>query len=443
MSTTPRERRFIKGPDDKAMKAKVEVLQAEIKQLEAANAEINTQIQRSGLDLKTNERKNSLLARSKEIQSKQKGWKSERDSIQEQIKNVDANMKRKINEIQKLTGKNSFKSIAEIDARIAHLENLIGSGNVILADEKRHVKEMSHLRKTRKDYGVVEKQQELIDSDKAKIIELKKMLNSIGDRDINQEYQKIQQELNGIFDSNKSANSKKNELYDKRVSNDKSRRAKIEQINKLRSDFREEFTKFKKALAEEQMRREEEEKLEQEAIRKARKKEAAEKRLAEASVPAFTKEINEIHNLLAYFDPTYVKPSINAVADATKATFETKNSIRQVEVPKDVVIIKKEPQSFFEGSKSKKNKKKVQKSKNFTVDTDIIASLSDLSISLPTKTDDIPNTVSVLKETLAALQSKQEDQTKANIEKAKAEIAKLEVADDVTGEETEDAKAEI
>lgn len=104
--------------------------------------------------------------------------------------------------------------------------------------------------------------------------------------------------------------------------------------------------------------------------------------------------------------------------------------------------MKKEQQSFFEGSKTKKNKKKAAKSKNFTVDSDVILSLTNLSIPLPTKSDDVPNTINILKETLTALQEKQEEQTKVNIEKAKAEIAKLEAQAEKDDEEEAEAEAE-
>lgn len=169
-----------------------------------------------------------------------------------------------------------------------------------------------------------------------------------------------------------------------------------------------------------------------------KQKEAAERVLADASIPAFTKEIDEIHNLLAHFDPTYVRPKTNTVASLTQSSFENKKSTRQVEMPEDVVIIKKEQQSFFEGSKSKKNKKKAQKNKNFTVDTDVILSLADLAIPLPSKHEEVPETIKILQETLEALQAKQEEQTKLNIERAKARIAELEAEDVDSDEEAEE-----
>ncbi|KAM9897838.1 hypothetical protein OXX69_010115 [Metschnikowia pulcherrima] len=427
MSSTQRPRRFVKRPDDKAMKERIEVLRAEIKDLDLSNAEINSQIEKSVLDSEKAEERKALQARLKEIIAKQGKLKQERNSIQEQIKNVDVNLKRKIGEIQKLTAKNNFKSAAEIDTRIKYLDDLVGSGSLILAEERRYVKEMSSLRKLRKDFAEVEKHQEAIDKDKAKITELKQALNSVGNKEVQKQFEETQKELDKIYESNKSVYKKRSELIGKRNANSKAKDEKYSEIRQLKADFDAEFTKFKADMAEEQKKRDEELRAEKEAEKSVKLKERAERRLAEASIPAFTQEINEIQSLLTYFDPTYVKPQSNAVVEATKPTLESKTNIRLVEMPTDVIVLKKEQHVFFEGSKSKKTKKKTQKKKNFTVDSDVIQSLTNLSISLPTSSEEIPRTIVTLKETLSALKDKQEEQTSLNIKKAKDEIAKLEV----------------
>lgn len=429
MSTVQRPRRFIKRPDDSAMKQGIETLKAEIKKLDLTNTEITSQIDKTVLDPKTAERRKQLQAELKEIIAKQGNLKQERNAIQEQIRNIDTGLKRKIGDIQKLTAKSNYKTASEIDARVKYLDDLVGAGDLKLADERRYVKEMTSLRKLRKDFSEVEKQQEAIDKDKVKIAELKKKLSAVGNKEVQQQFEKVQKELDDIAESNKSIYNKRSELISKRNETKKSKDSKYDEIRRLRSEFDAELTKFKTSLAEEQKKRDEEYKSQKAEQKQQKLKEVAEKRLAEASIPAFTNEINEIQSLLAYFDPTYTKPQTNTVVEATKSTLESKNNIRQVEVPSDLVILKKEQQLFFEGSKTKKNKKKAPKSRNFTVDSDVIISLTDLSIPLPTKTDDVPNTITILKETLVSLQGKQEEQTAVNIERAKAEIAKLEAED--------------
>lgn len=430
MATNNRHKRFIKRPDEKPMKAEIEKLREEIQKLDASSKELTAQIDSVSPNGKSTERKKELQSELKDIIAKQGTFKNERNAVQAQIKNIEASMKRKIAEIQKMTAKHNFKTAAEIDSRIRSLDEAVGAGDLKLADERRLVKEMTALRKLRKDFAGVEVQQRSIDDDKQKIADLKKQLSSIGNKEIQSRFEEIQKELDEINSNNKSIYDKRGNLLKKRNEIRQAKDAKYDQIRKLRSDFDAEFSKFKEQLAAEQKKREEELKEEREKEKQAKLKEAAERKLEEASVPAFTNEINEIHALLSYFDPSFVKPQKNSVAEATKPKFNGEYHIREIPMPDDVVIVKKEQECFFEGSKSKKSKKKATKSKAFTVDPDIIASLADLSISLPTKQEQVADTIQVLKDTLEALENKQEEQTRINIEKAKKDIENLKLEEE-------------
>lgn len=431
-------RRFIKRPDDKALKQEIDALKNEIKKLDLTNNEINAQINKVVTEPKVIERRKELQGQLKELVVKQGSIKNERTGVLDQIKSVEALLKRKITEIQTKTSKHSFKNVQEIDSRVNYLDSLVDAGDLKLADERRYVKEMSALRKLRKDFGSIEKQQELIDQDKAKIAELKKKLNSIQNKEVQQQFEKIQKELDQINGDNKTVVDKRNDLFGKRNEIKKNKDAKYDQIRKLRAEFDAEFDKFKVLMTEERKKRDEESKQQQAEEKNQKRKDQAEKQLAEASIPAFTTEINSIHSLLAYFDPSYVKPQPKKESESN-GTVNSAGSGRKIEMPEDVVVIKKEQGSFFEGSKAKKStKQKKTKSKNFTVEPDIIVALGDLSIPLPTQADDVPSTMDTLKETLEALEKKQDEQTKVNIEKAKAKIAKLEAEEDAA----ENAEAE-
>lgn len=429
MSTVMRPKKFVKRPDDSGMKKEVDSLMTEIKELEAASNELTAQIDRVKFDARNVERKKQLQAELKDVISEQGSFKAERSAIQTQIKNVDMQVKKKIAEIQKLTSKTNFKSASEIDTRIKNLDELIGSGELRLAEERKLIRDLTSLRKLRKDFGEVESQQSAIDKDKTKIAELKDQLSNIGNKEVQARFESIQKELDEINSSNNSTYEQRNKLISKRNELRKSRNLKYDQIKKLRADFNAEFAKFKEQLAEEQRKRDAEHKAMQEEEKKLQIKEEAKRRLEEASVPAFTEEINEIHGLLLYFDSSYKKPQKNAVAEATKLEFTSESSGRKIEMPEGVEVLKKEQQPFFQGSGGKKQKKKSSKQKNFTVDPDVIVSLSNLSIQLPVKSDDVSTTVNTLKETLQALEEKQGEQTEKNTQRAKEEIAKLETED--------------
>lgn len=440
--TATGSRRFIKRPDDSVMKTEVSKLRKEIEKLDASINELTSKIDKISIDSTTNAKKQELQSELKELASQQGSIKNERQGLLDQIKTIDTQLKRKVSEIQQQTSKSNFKSAKEIDARIAALDKLVDSGSLALAEERKTVKEMSALRKLKKDFGSVEKQQESIDSDKAKIADLKKTLNSIQNKEVQAKYESIQKELDEIRSSNKSIYDKKGELIGKKNKLRKEKDSKYDAIKKLKADFNQEFDKFRTTLAEEKKKRDEEYKLRQVEEKKTKAKELAEKQLQEASKPAFEEEINTINNLLQYFDPEYVVATKKSLGN--EATLTSTNNIRTVEMPSDVVILKKEQQSYLAPTSTKKARKgKAAKAKAFTVPPETIVSLSDLSIPLPTKQEDVPETIKTLKETLVALEAKQEEQTKANIEKAKAKIAELEkkAAEEEEAEEEVEAEA--
>lgn len=445
VSTSSRPtKRFIKGPDDKAQKKAINDLHEEIKKLNLTNDEINAEIEKVVSDPKLIAKRSELQKELKELISKQGSIKSERNTIMDQIKAIDQQLKRKITDIQAQTSKNSFKNVQEIDARVNYLDSLIDEGSLKLADERRYVKEMSSLRKLRKDFGSIEKLQELVDQDKEKISELKKKLNAIQNKEVQARFEAIQKELDELNVKNKAVSDKRQSLFDQRNKLRKTKDEKYSQIKKLRSDLDAEFAKFKSLMAAERKKRDEEYKQQQLEEKQNRRKQIAEKELAAASVPAFSKEIDSLHILLSYFDPSYVKPAaknFDLIRQST-ASLPPSKPTRQVEMPEDFVVIKKEQESFVSASKSKSKKnKKSTKSKPFTVESDVIATLGELSIPLPTKTDDVPATIETLRETLKALEDKQEEQTKQNIERAKAKIAKLEAEEDAAEAEEDAAEA--
>ena len=435
-STNGRPRRFIKRPDDSAFNKEIEELKSEIKKLDLSANEVSAQLQKVVTEPALAERRKELQVQLRELITKQNAIKGERNAIMDQIKAVDVVIKRKLSEIQTQTSKHNFKSVGEIDKRIAHLDSLVEAGDLKLAEEKRYVMEMSQLRKVRKDFGAVEKTQESIDADKAKVAELKKKLSQVQNREIQAQFEKIQAELDELNKKNQGVSEKRNELFKKRNQLRKSKDEKWDRIRKLNADKSAEFAKFKQEMEEEKKKRAEEDRLHREEEKRRKRKENAEKQLADASVPAFTAEISAIHNLLSYFDPSYVKPQPKPVVagPAKSETVGTPTTIRKVEMPADLVVEKKEQEEFFAGSKGKKSKGKKAKSKNFTVDPEVIVSLGDLAIPLPTKSEDVPETIATLKETLTALEGKQDEQTKINIERAKERIAKLEAEE--TEEET-------
>lgn len=427
----PSGRRFIKRPDDKVFKQRADEIRSEIAKLDASLAETDAKLVSSAIPQKTSEKRRQLQAELKTLISKQATLKSERAAIMDQVRLIDHEIKRRMAEKATLIpAKYSFKSGAEVDVRIDYLDSLISAGTSNLADERRYVKELSSLRKLRKDFIAVEKIQAFIDADKDKIAALKAKASETHNKTLQAEFEKTQAELNALSVSTDSISKTRDGLFNSIRALRKERDSKYDALKKNRAEQDAAFAKFKKQVEDERRRYEEDSKSEIAAEKLRRRKEAAKKELDAASIPAFSEEIDQIYNLLKHFDPTFVKP-VSSVAGAYDPLKTTTNTLsRKIDMPENFSVVKKEKTEFFAGSKSKKAHNKSKAAKRFTVEPAIIVALSDLSIPFPTKEDEVPATVDVLKETLQALQEKQADQTRINIERAKARIAKVEAEED-------------
>ncbi|KAH3682138.1 hypothetical protein WICPIJ_006896 [Wickerhamomyces pijperi] len=419
------QKRFIKGPDTKARDEKLGQLNAQLKQKDQQLTEVNALINKNVTDPKVQAQRKELIAELGELKKTQGDLKGKREVINAKVKEIDGQLKRKIAEISSITSKHSFKTVADIDAKIAKSEDLISSGELSLVEERRLVKEISSLRKVRKDFGSLEVQQKSIDNDKAKIAELKQELTGLNSREVSAKFDAIQKQLDELTLSNKSVNEKRNSLFDRRTAIHGEKDVIYKEIRAVRAAYDDQYKKFKQAMAEEKKRVIDEEKNLRQAKAKSERKSKLEKELAEASQPAFEYEIETIHTLLHYFDPSYVKPVKSISFNSGSLVNERKG--RVIEQVSADEIISKENFDFIQGSnnRSKKGGKK-QHAKKFTLEPDVIASLGDLQINLPVSKEDTASTFAELKTKLDAYVNSQEEVTKKNVEIAQAKIAKME-----------------
>lgn len=419
------QKKFIKSPDTKARDEALTKLRAEIKQKDDQLTEINAQLKKTTTDPQVSEERKTLIAELGELKKTQADLKNKRNIVNAKIKEVDSALKRKITEISGITSKYSYKSVDDIDKKIARSEDEISTGALSLVEERRLVKEISSLRKLRKDFASLEAVQKLIDDDKAKIADLKKQLTSFNSRETSEKFDATQKKLNELTLSNKTVTDKRSTLNTKRNALHKEKDVLYAQMTKIRSEFDEQYKTFQQALKDEQKRVVEEEKKLRAAKEKSERKTKVDNELAEASRPAFEYEIDTIHTLLTYFDPSYVKPT--KTVEFNKPVFTNERKGRVVESVDDFEIIKKEEVQFFAGSNNQSSKKnKAQKNKKFTLEPDVISQLGDLEIALPTSKDAVPATIESLKAKLQHYTESQEETTKKNVEAAKAKIAKLE-----------------
>ncbi|KAH3679623.1 hypothetical protein WICMUC_000855 [Wickerhamomyces mucosus] len=423
------QKRFIKGPDPKIRDEKLSKLNSELKQKDIQLNEINSQINKTSIDSKIQLERKELINQLNELKKNQADLKSKREIINSKIKELDNQLKRKINEISSITSKYSFKSINDIDLKISKSDEEISTGSLSLVEERRLIKEISNLRKLRKDFQLVETQQISIDNDKFKINELKKNLSSLNSKEISNKFDSIQKKLDEISLDNKSINDKRNLLINnrKKIYNEKD--LIYGKIKEIRNDYDQQYKNFKKNLNDERERI----KLEEEKLKLAKSKsersEKISKELSNASKPAFEYEIETIHNLLNFFDPNYIKPIKSIEFNQIDSKLSKNQGGRIIEQLDDDEIIsqKNNDDSFISGSLNNRNNKKSNKNKNkLVLQPDVISSLSDLEISLPISKDEISKTISSLKDKLTQYLNTQQETTVKNIELAKIKISKLE-----------------
>lgn len=411
----PSNRKFIKMPDSKARDAQVKEIKAKIAKLDVSIEQIKKDIEVSVTPKDDVAKRNELTTELKTIIRAQGDIKKKKQILNEQIKATDAVMKRKIGEIHDKTSKHNFKSVKDIEDRIHKLESSIESGNLMLVEEKRSIKEMSSLNKLKKDFIGFDQTQKSIDSDKIKIADLKASINALSNKEIQSRFEEITKGLDGLTEKNKSVDSKRKTLFDSRAQLYSQKDALRDEMRSIYDSFDSKFKKFKSDMDNEKKRREEEEKSYNLYLKKVELLDEVKEISELAKEPADASEILELENLISKLDIS--EPSAGESTEAA-ADFV---------LPEGAELIKKSEESFFlgTGGKSKKNKKSKQKKSKSVVDPSLFGAFVQVGVSIPTTTEELPKTIEDLKEKLESLKSSQEEKSNKAIEKAQAKIDKI------------------
>ncbi|QPG77182.1 hypothetical protein FOA43_004588 [Brettanomyces nanus] len=434
-------RRYVKSPDFKARDAKVGEIRSSIKEIDEQISKISKDIEVTVTPKPIQEQRKGLTIELSSVIKTQGELKRKRLQINDQVKAIDLSLKQKINSIQNKTSKHSFKTAGEIDKRVKSLEDLIDTGSLKIVDERRYIKEISSLRRLRKDYASIEEEQKLIDSDKEKIKELKKSIGEASNKEAQAAFEKVTKQLDELSLQTKDIQKKRDDLFSLRRELYKNKDTLYDEMRAIRQDYDNQFQKFKQDLENEKKKREEEEK----AYRLGVKKEELEAQIAkiqdESKKPANSNDIEIVENLLIHFDPSHVKTVSSTAIDGDSNKLNTHHRQEvKVEMPTNAVLIKKEPENFFSGSgKSRKSKKHGNKKRavKFILEPVIISQLSSLGIPLPTSEEDSRKTIDLLKTKLAGFKDTQDEKTKANITAGEAKVSGLQKQIDAIEEDIE------
>lgn len=419
----------IQRPDKATFEAELKKLEADLQAKIAISKQAQEAIKNfsaSGVD---NQKRDEIKATLSQLRQKQADIKSQKAKINNEISQVDERIQRRNKEFQAAKSKVNFRSVEELDNHVKDLEKKVDAGTFRIAEERKALNEISNLKKLRKNFGGIEELKSQIDADKQKISELKAQIRAFDSSAISAQYEKSQSELNAINDKSQDIRKSRDALYNRRNQAQKDVDATLKKLKGLKDEYYGQIRAYREQNAAEIAARKERERVEREEAEKERRREVAEEKLEIASEPAFASQIATAKNLLAYFDPTYTAASGSA---STSFDELNKTSTRVVEAPAQFKVLKKETEVFFAGTGGKKNKKKAshqepaKKDDKLTVNFQVVEDLTNLNIAVPTSNADVPKTIEDLKKKIDYYVANEERVTKERIEKAKAEIAKLE-----------------
>ncbi|KAG6036511.1 hypothetical protein E4U41_005642 [Claviceps citrina] len=407
---------------------------ASMDQLNAIKAKIDLAMPNKNKDQPSpsQKRRQELIAQANEIRQKQAGGKNARTGKLDQIKRLDEQLRSRIAEQKAAKAKVSFKSVEDVDREIAELDKQVNSGSMKLVDEKKALSDISNMRKIRKNFGQFDDAQKQIDELRAKIKEIKDSLEDPEQKALSEQYNKIQAELDAIKAEQDEAYKGISSLRDERSKLQAEKNEKLAAIRKLKDDYygqKKAFQAFEREAKEKARARRQ---AEQEAYILGKKKAEAEKRLAEASEPAYLEEIRRANSLLCFLDPTHKVEKGPLMAD-TGLGAQAQRTVDDAAL-KGTKLVRKEDRdeeyapAVKKGKKGKKNTAGVSTSKFFNCPPAVVQDCAFIGIDPPMSSADVPAVIEKVKAKLDHWKNDQEAQTQRNIEKAKKELEKAEAS---------------
>lgn len=362
----------------------------------------------------TQQRRQELIAQANEIRQKQAGGKNARTGKLDQIKRLDEQVRSRINEQKAAKAKVPYKSLEDLDRQIATLDKQVNSGTMKLVDEKKALSDISNLRKMRKNFGQLEDSQKQIDDLRAKIKEIKDSMDDPEQRALSDQYNKIQAEIDAIKAEQDEAYKSLSSLRDERSKLQAEQQEKYTAIRKLKDDYYGQKKAYQAYDREAREARREKQRVEQERYHQERKKAEAERRLGEASDPAYLDEIRRANSLLQFLDPNHKVEKGPLMAD-TGLGAQAQRSVDESGL-KGTKLLRKEDREEEYAPAVKKGKKGKKggaggSSNKFNVPPAVVEDCAAMGIDPPMSSADIPAVAEKVRAKLDFWKNDQEAQT--------------------------------
>lgn len=357
----------------------------------------------------------ALREESRPLQDERKNWAKEAADLRDSIK-------KRGGELKDAKDKLPFKSIPEIEARIAEYEHQLETGSFRLAEEKQIVMEISKLKKAKKAIQALE----------APVAGKSQDLGSMKARvDVLQEKIKARDgQLDGLRAKIDALSAKLDEMNGTRATERVSKEERQAQFTKLRADLDEAYEARRKAYEENKAQRaaayearlKREVRFKEEARRAEIEERIAdlEERIASHNPESLLdKKLAECNNMISFFSNLSGtgKTCPTEVAESKLAAPVGRTVTATEEIAKLEVVKKDEDDVYFFGgsgkSKTKKGPKTTTTTSSSQSSTDIgklpmhvLAGLADLNISIPSASEQLPILLDALNQIKAALEGK-------------------------------------
>lgn len=319
----------------------------------------------------------------------------------------------------------SWKNTEEIDREIQRLEKVAESSSATLVDQKKAIAEISSLRKQKKAFVGFDEAQRNIDKVKGEIAELRKTMDNPEAKALSQKYDEADKELKAIRAEQDEAYKGINALRDERTKAYNEQQEKYSALKEIRDAHYKAKQAYREYDQEQYRQRQEKQRAEREAYNKEKRRKIAEKKLEEASEPAFMDEILTSEGLIRYFDPSSPEAS-KSLRGPSGFAAEPQRCVDTNSDFKGMKVSKKEDreETYFMGSGGKKGKKGKKGSATsspapgtptegkFNLSIGIIEELGKVNIEPPMSQAGVPAVVEKLKEKREKWKTEQETKTK-------------------------------
>ena len=296
------------------------------------------------------------------------------------------------------------------------------TGTMKLVDEKKALAEITSLRKQRKGFAGFDEAQKGIDDVRAQITELRKSLDNPEAKALSERYNEIAKTLDGIKAEQDEAYKSLNSLRDERTKLHAEQQAKYSAMRDIKDQYHKARVAHRDHEQQQWRQKQEKQKAEHDAYLREKRRKIADKKLEEASEPAYMDEILTTQGLVQYFDPS-APAAAKSLRGPSGFAAEAQRNIDDSAI-KGTKISKKEDRddTYFMGSGGKKSKKSKKEAKEaassipaegkFNLSMGVIEELAKVNVEPPMKQSDVPAVLEKLKAKLDHWKQDQDKKTK-------------------------------